>query len=82
VATCPDCGGYLGDDHHCRGRRRRRQREVVVGGSGAFVGLIASFFIFSGPRTYYWLVPAGMTVLGGVIAISVWRAIPAGDLRK
>ena len=38
MATCPKCGGYLGNHHRCRGNARRVLREVSLGVAGGIAG--------------------------------------------
>jgi peptidoglycan/LPS O-acetylase OafA/YrhL len=76
VATCPDCGAYLSDDHRCDGRSKRRRRAAIVAALGAIVGLIVPSVLWPGYRGHSWLIAAMMMVLGALIALSVWRAIP------
>jgi hypothetical protein len=75
VSTCQDCGGYLDDNHKCGARWRRRRRLAIVGLLGALVGAVAPFMVFPGYRGYPWSVGTLM-VLGAMLALSVWQAIP------
>jgi hypothetical protein len=75
VATCPDCGAYLSDDHHCRGRAKRRRQSIIVGTVGALVGLIVPAVLWPTYSGHPWLIGAMMTALGAFTALSVLRAI-------
>lgn len=76
MATCPDCGGYLGDRHVCtRARRRRSQRGLIATALvGAAGGVVLSFLVTAAPHS---LLASSLTaVLGAVVAVSIFRAVP------
>lgn len=76
MATCPDCGGYLGDRHVCnRERRRRSQRGLIATAlAGAAGGVVLSVLVTAAPHS---LLASSLTaVLGAVVAVSIFRAVP------
>jgi hypothetical protein len=68
MATCPRCGGFLSDNHHCVGLWRRRMRSVVA----MFWGAVLSIFMLYAVSDH----PSGLVVsIGAVSGIVLGRAV-------
>jgi hypothetical protein len=67
--TCPQCGGYLSDDHRCVGAWWRITRTMVVALVGAPFGVIAASVLAEQPSQSL-LAVAGLlgAVLGAALA--------------
>lgn len=76
MATCPDCGSYLGDAHVCtRKLQRQRVRQTLVSAlAGAVLGAAAPLLLTGSPTTL--LGSLLSSILGGLIAVSIVRAVP------
>jgi hypothetical protein len=74
MATCPQCGEYLGEHHACRGRAQRWRRTAIAVATGALVGLFGPFVVFAGYHAQPVSLVA-MTVLGAVAGGATWRAV-------
>jgi hypothetical protein len=70
MATCPECGDYLGSHHRCRGVGRRRLRTSGLLLFGAAIGFLAPFLVADRPTEPLLLVT---TLLGGVLTFAVHR---------
>ena len=70
MATCPKCGGYLGNHHRCRGNVRRALREISLGIAGGIVGFVGAFPLAEHPSNLLLLVT---TLLGVVLTLAVYR---------
>jgi hypothetical protein len=72
MATCPDCGDFLGERHRCAPRWRRHawfaQWVVCSGILGAIVGGGALFLLFGDVA---WLAFAITGVIGALIGIAL-----------
>ena len=75
MATCPDCGGYLSDDHACTGRRRRALQTVVVGVVGGLLGACVPLVLMASHR---WNIVSVLLLmfLGSMVAVAVWKELP------
>jgi hypothetical protein len=72
MATCPDCGGSLSDDHWCSARRWRAVRTAIFTVSGVLFGAITVLVLVDDPSA--WLaIAAGL--VGGLVSLAVWRAV-------
>ncbi len=74
MATCPDCGGYLGDGHRCPRTLKRRSQKAMTGVAllGAAAGGALSFLTSSHSVAVMGL----SSVLGAFVAVSIYRAVP------
>jgi hypothetical protein len=70
MATCPECGGYLGSHHRCRGVGLRRLRTVGFAFLGATLGFLCPFLVADRPTEPLLLVTA---LLGAVLTIALHR---------
>jgi predicted lipid-binding transport protein (Tim44 family) len=72
MATCPRCGGFLNEHHHCVGLWRLRLRAwgaVLVGG---IVGGLAGMLLLSGfNREASWLSITLTALLGMIIVVAM-----------
>jgi hypothetical protein len=75
MATCPKCGKQLTDQHTCRLSWKRRWLAVIVTAIGAAAGLLASIVLFPQSANRLLSMPT-LTVLGGVVALSMWWSRP------
>jgi hypothetical protein len=76
MATCPDCGQYLADDHVCSGERRRRRRRTDAASAGVG-GVLGAALPFLWPGYHVGaLAVAITTALGITIAVALARALP------
>ena len=71
MATCPDCGHYLGRNHRCWGFKRQL-RVFRVALFGALVIAIPVFVLSDRPSPLLMLVTG---TLGAVVAIAVRRYV-------
>ena len=71
MATCPDCGHYLGRNHRCWGMKRqlRSLRIVLI---GVLVGVIPVLVFVDRPTAPLIAVTGA---LGAVVAIAVRRYV-------
>jgi hypothetical protein len=72
MATCPDCGRYLADDHRCSGKRWRSVRMAIIAVGGALFTML-SVLIAVGDASV-WIVVAA-AVVGAIVSAGVWRAV-------
>lgn len=70
MATCPRCGGFLHENHRCRGRWRQYARTASWTGAGLASGA-ASSFLFAEPPAVALI--ATCSVLGAVLVNAVRR---------
>ena len=70
MATCPRCGGFLHDNHRCRGRWRRLARTASWTGTGLAAGGASSFLFTEQPAV---ALIATCGVLGVVLVTAVRR---------
>lgn len=70
MATCPKCGGYLGNGHRCRGNVRKILREIGLGVIGGMVGFVSAFPLADRPSDSLLIVT---TLLGIVLTLAVYR---------
>ncbi len=74
MATCPDCGGYLGDSHHCPQTLRRRGLKGAITAAAAGAAAGAGVSMLTGSHT---LAAAAVTsLLGAFVAVSIFKAVP------
>lgn len=67
MATCPDCGCYLGDEHRCKGKWRIELRLLAWTLRSAIIGSVAGgllLFLIYGRVS---LVAIGLTATIGII---------------
>jgi hypothetical protein len=79
MATCPQCGGFLGEDHRCVGLWRLRLRvwgTILLGGMvGGLVGVLV------GGGQASWSALAIAVLLGMVIVVAMRRGEPPATHR-
>jgi predicted MFS family arabinose efflux permease len=71
MATCPKCGGYLGDDHRCSGAWRHAARTMGVALGGAAFGVVAVRMVAEHPSMP---LLAATALLAAVLVTAVWGA--------
>jgi putative flippase GtrA len=69
MATCPRCGGFLGEKHRCRGLWRRWGKTAGWFVIGAGAGYVFSFMLTEGPAPPELIITC--TLLGAVLVSAV-----------
>jgi hypothetical protein len=72
MATCPNCGRYLNENHRCRGGLRRFARAATIAGIGAVGGWAASPLLMPNPHPALVVM---MAILGGTLVTAVVNAL-------
>jgi hypothetical protein len=67
MATCPDCGRYLDDQHRCKGLWRIRLRMLAWTLRSAIIGGVAGGFLLFFIYGHVSWVAIGLTAVIGVI---------------
>jgi hypothetical protein len=75
MATCPQCGGFLGEHHHCA--VRRRARRVGMSALAMLVGMVVCTLTVYAVNDSPSAILVMFGVVGGMIlGQAVWTAIP------
>jgi len=72
MATCPRCGAFLSDHHHCVGLWRRRVRSVFAMFWGAILSVFVLYVVSDHPSGV--VVSIGV-VSGMVLGRAVWGVV-------
>ena len=74
MATCPRCGGYLGDRHRCHGAWRRVRAATIAVCLGSAIGVILALAVSVLIPGYDGTVLSGPTLflVGALAGMSVW----------
>jgi hypothetical protein len=72
MATCPRCGEFLDEHHHCTGLWRRRVSSATGMLVGAAVSLVALYAVSDNPSNA--TVAIGV-VAGVILGHAVWSAL-------
>ena len=72
MATCPRCGKFLGEHHHCVGLWRRRLSSATGMLSGAILSMLLLYAVSDNPSAI--IVALGVAV-GAILGRAVWAAL-------
>jgi len=73
VATCPDCGAFLSENHHCTVRRRARRvgKSVWAALVGAVLCTLVLYAVNDNPP---WVMVTFVVVAGVILGPTVRKA--------